>query len=459
MKNLLVPVLGLMVLASVSGVTALSRATALANDAGNAGDELRERIADLIDKLDSQRFAERQASEQELLRLGPAAAAPMREAIEEAEGEAKIRLRRILTELARSIRIVEKIPSKLLENVTSVSISGDGKFLYASAFAVNTLSVYSIQAETGKLTPVQTVTHEDDLGGAVSVRLSDTGPLAVAACFSGKTITLMSRDQKTGKLAIVDVYRGDARQPTPSFPIEAVFSPNGKFVYALDAYARDGKNIGAVMVFRVTENQKLEWIDTCSGQNSCFLDLRGIAFHPTKNEMYLTASQAGTLTRASFDPGTGVMAIQQVLRDGKDNVQGLSGAFAVDVSSDGKFVYTSSGRFRGDSAVGTYAFDERGDLLVVQELISGRDKLGGFLGGNELVISADGHNVYVTGTRSSSLAGFSRDTETGLLTFIETVPFGRQHLGPAGIAISPDGGYVYAAVEGESTIAVFRRDP
>lgn len=438
----------------------LSFRAALAQDNHPAtfGDESHERIATLIDKLDSKRFGDRQASEQQLLRLGSAAIPQMREAIEEAQGEAKIRLQRILTELDRSIRIVEKVPSEFLENVTSVSISDDGKFLYASAFAVSTLSVYAIDPENGKLSNVETITDEDDLKGAVSIRLCDTSPLAVAACFSGKTITLLSRDVKTGKLEKIDVYRGDAHSPTPSFPIEAVFSPNGKFVFALDAYARDGKNFGGVMIFRVTDQRKLEWIDTFTGQDSCFSDVRGICFHPTKNEMYLSASQAGTLTRASFDPDNGAIAIEQILRDSKDNVEGLSGAFAVDISSDGKFVYTSSGRFRGDSAVGVYAFDESGDLKVIQELISGREKLGGFLGGNELVISADGNNVYVTGTRSSSLAGFARDAETGMLTFIESVPFGRKKLGPAGITISPDGGYVYAAVEGESTIAVFRRD-
>jgi 6-phosphogluconolactonase (cycloisomerase 2 family) len=436
----------------------ISGAQAQDNDAANSEQELHERIATLIEKLDSNGFAERQASEQQLLRLGPAAISQMRQAIEAAQGEAKIRLQRILTELGRSIRIVEKVPSKLLQNVTSVSISDDGRFLYASAFLVSTVSVYAIDPDNGKLSVVETTTDEDDLKGAVSIRLCDSAPLAVAACFSGKSITLFSRNQTSGKLKKIDVYRGDARTPTPSFPIEAVFSPNGKFVYALDAYAKEGKNLGGVMIFRVTDQRKLEWLDTFTGKDSCFFDVRGIAFHPTKNEMYLCASQAGTLVRASFDPDTGAIAIEQILRDGRDNIEGLSGAFATVISRDGKFVYTSSGRFQGDSAVGVFAFDENGDLKVVQELISGREKLGDFLGGNELVISADGQNVYVTGTRSSSLAGFARDAETGKLTFIETVPFGRKKLGPAGIAISPDDGYVYAAVEGESTIAVFRRD-
>ncbi len=424
----------------------------------DASEQLRDRIETLIEQLDGKRFAERQASEQELLRLGKSASPQMRNAIENAQGETKIRLQRMLTELDRSIRLVEKVASPLLESITSVTLSADGRFLYAAAFGSKTVSVFAVDRETGKLSNFQSITDEDELKGCVSVRLGAGDALAVAASFSAKTVTLFSRDSATGKLDKIDIYRGDAKNPKPSFPIEAVFSPNGKFVYVLDAYSSDGRNRGSVMIFRVSDERKLEWIDTCSGQQSCFSDVRGIAFHPSKNEMYLSASQAGTLTRASFDPDSGAVEVKQVLRDNNNGIQGLSGVFAVDVSSDGKFVYTSSGRFQGDSAVGAFTFDDDGNLKVVQELISGRDKLGNFLGGNELVISGDGRNVYVTGSRSSTLAGFSRDEKTGKLNFIEVVPFGAKNLGPAGIAISPDGGYVYAAVEGESTIAVFRRD-
>ncbi len=429
------------------------------DNVGEIDAELHERIEILIDDLNSKRFTTRQSSEQELLRLGKSAAPQMRLAIEDADGEAKIRLQQILTELDRSIRIVEKIVLPELKNVTSVALSPDGEFLYAAAFATNTITVFSVQGGSGRLSKIQTITDDATLRGSVALRLShDDARYAVASCFSGKCVTLFSRDPLSGKLEILDTYKGTARSPTPTFPIEATFTPNGKFIYVLDGLATHGRQRGGIMILEITDDQKLQWVDTCMGERSCFSDVRGIAFHPTRNEMYITASTAGTLTRAAYDPDTGAIEVNQVLSDGKDGVLGLSGAFSVDISSDGNFVYTSSGRFRGDSAVGVYTFDQSGNLQVVQELISGREKLDNFLGGNELVISADGRNVYVTGTRSSTLAGFARDSETGKLSFIETVPFGKRKLGPAGITISPDGGYVYAAVEGESAIAVFRRD-
>ena len=39
-------------------------------------------------------------------------------------------------------------------------------------------------------------------------------------------------------------------------------------------------------------------------------------------------------------------------------------------------------------------------LELVQETFDGTDALRGFAGGNEIVVSPDGHNVYAAGSRS-----------------------------------------------------------
>jgi len=190
----------------------------------------------------------------------------------------------------------------------------------------------------------------------------------------------------------------------------------------------------------------------------CFADGRGIDFHPDGKALYIGASHAGCVVAMDWDAKAGKATIKQIVEDEKDGVTGLDGVMGVTVSSDGKFLYTSSGRFRGDSSVGVFSIDEDRKLSRVQELIAGQDKMGNFLGGNELTLSADGKNLYVTGTISGTLAGFERDPKTGKLSFIETVPLGQEReLGPAGIAINKDGTFVYVAVESVGKVAIFKR--
>lgn len=417
----------------------------------------RDDIADLIGGLDDDKFKIREESERSLLRLGPLAADALRTAAAKATGERKARLERILRELTRSIRLVEKVVSKGLDHTSCVTISEDGQFLYSTAWKQGNIGIYRIDKASGKLTE-QAMLSGRTIGGALSFRISPGRPLAVATCYQSQSVVLFKRDIASGKIGVADVYQGDAKSPTPVFPVDSVFSHDGRFLFVADASIRFGKSFGGVLIFRVNNQQKLSWINTCVDSSGNLANVRGIALHPSKNEFYCAASTAGTLSRCQYDLDTGLVEIKQTLKDGQDGIEGLAGAMSATCSSDGKFVYTSSGRFDGDSSIGVYEFNDDGDLEVIQELISGREDLGQFLGGNELVVSADGLNLYASGTRSSTLAGFARNPESGKLSFIETVPLGNKELGPAGVAISPDGTNLYVAVEQENAIAIFQRD-
>lgn len=415
-------------------------------------------IAELVEQLDSERFQERQLAEQQLMRLGKQAIAEIESALEAAEGEAKIRLRRIVGDLRRSIRLVETHQHPSLDFVTSATVSDDGRFLYTAAWKACAVSQFSVDPKTGRLVLAESIQDVNDWKGAVAIRLSADNRLAAVPSFSSKTVTLLVRDQDTGKLKRKHTVKPNPAAPSLAFPIEAAFSPDSKLLYVLDTSFRGAKTIGAIFVYRVSDQDELEFVETNVGQKGCFQNARGIAFHPSLDRFYVAAADPGQLAVVDFDRQTGQTAVQQIVADEKDGVHGLSGVMSVAVSADGKFLYSSSGRFRGDSAISVFKIAEDGGLSVIDEHISGRDRIGNFLGGNELLVSLDGKNVYATGTRSATLAGFSRDAETGRLQFIETVSLGGQELGPAGLAIGADGDYLYVAVEGSGGIAVFRRD-
>ncbi len=80
-----------------------------------------------------------------------------------------------------------------------------------------------------------------------------------------------------------------------------------------------------------------------------------------------------------------------------------------------------------------------------------------------VVVSPDGRHVYATGAGAESVVVFSREPETGRLTFLETHVNGVEGVfgidTPKGLAISPDGKHVYATGGDDLAMAIFSRNP
>jgi hypothetical protein len=76
-------------------------------------------------------------------------------------------------------------------------------------------------------------------------------------------------------------------------------------------------------------------------------------------------------------------------------------------------------------------------------------------------VSPDGANVYVAGMGESSLAVFARDPTTGALRFVEVHTDGTDGVdglaGARGVTMSPDGRHVYATGVNDDAVAIFRR--
>ncbi len=355
--------------------------------------------------------------------------------------------------------LVQKFQREDLESVCSVRYSPDGKFLYACPWRVATHVVAGVDQQSGELTHVQSMQDPSRLGGATGLNLSADGTLAASGAFRSRTISLYTRDRQTGWL----IYRDHKRQGEGgirglSFPIDARFSPNGKFVYAVDA------NNG-ITIFRVTRAQGQPQLQFVASHTDPELQgMRGLAVHPDGRHLFAACGKANTLAVLRCDPLSGKLTTHQVLQDGQEGLQGLKGCFGVTVSRDGKFAYTVSGRFGGDNAVGVWAFDSKAGKLVQLQSLAKLQKVGQdtkrlvrFQAGNSIAISPDGQHVYATATTSGTLACFHRDLQTGALRL--TSMFGDPEAvgGAAGVTVSPDGRYVAVAAETQKTISVFRR--
>jgi len=147
--------------------------------------------------------------------------------------------------------------------------------------------------------------------------------------------------------------------------------------------------------------------------------------------------------------------------DGENGVDGVNGALRTIISPDGAHVYVAG---LDDRAIAVFSRDiQTGALTFVDALraadIQGLDKPTG------LAISPDGAHIYMginVGDFQLGLLVASRNASTGLLTHVETFTDGEGGVngifGSYDIEVSPDGLHVYVLGSISDAIAVFSRN-
>ena len=140
-------------------------------------------------------------------------------------------------------------------------------------------------------------------------------------------------------------------------------------------------------------------------------------------------------------------------------VSGLDGSTAVTVSADGNFVYAAG---EDDDAIVVFERDSNTGMLTFVQKIEDASATDGLNGINCIAISGDGNFVYTTGFWDKTVVLFERNATTGELTYVERYKDGV--LGVDGlnganfVTISPDGQNVYVTGFWEHAVAVFNRN-
>lgn len=323
------------------------------------------------------------------------------------------------------------------------------------------------------------------------VVVSPDGTRVYVAASDSDALVVYSRNRVTGDLTFVESLKNtqmDAFGNTISGldgASNVIVSADGRYVYV----ASEVDQTIAFFVHHEGDNQ-LTFI------TSTVLDVAGspvsiplpsdMAFIPDGSVLLVTSESAN---RVDFFEvaGNGDLTFQGSLADGgRDSgmttIDGLGGASSVALSPDGRFMYVT-GATDGPTAGAIAVFSEPGQgpemsgfglPLFVEKLANGdmdsspaMNVVSGLGGASSVEVSPDGRHVYVTGETDNSIAVFSRDSNTGQLTFVESLTDSNPDsmgntvqnlLAPVSVSVSPEGTTVYVAASDSNAVTLFARD-
>ena len=345
-----------------------------------------------------------------------------------------------------------------------VTVSPDGKHVYATGPLDDAVVVFSRAGTSGQLTFVEY--HQDDVNGvdglygAGHVTVSPDGKHVYATGPLDDAIAVFSRDATSGQLTFVEYHRDDVNgiDGLHGAGVVAV-SPDGKCVYVTGPYDR------ALAVFsRDATSGQLTFVeyhqDDVSGVEGIY-GAGDVALSPDGKSVYATGPYDSAIAVFGRDPNSGELSFVEYHKNGEKGVDGLNGARNVSVSPDGKNVYVTG---YSDDAVVVFSRDAiSGQLTYIEQQKDGIEGVRGLYTPTDLTVSPDGSHLYTTGFFDKTLVIFSRNEISGRLTFVKYARDGVNGVdgldGTTSVSVSPDGSHVYATGNYDNAIVVFQLLP
>ncbi len=336
-----------------------------------------------------------------------------------------------------------------LEGPNSVTVSPDGRNVYATSLGSDAIDVFARNPATGALTQAS--------GGAGCIANVATTGCTTGRALYGPDVVVASPD---GRNVYVGAFKGSslavfARDPATG----ALAQPAGAGGCVADASYPIAGCASAVAL----------------------ASPEGLAISPDGEDVYAAAALSNALDVFARNSSTGALTqagggcIVQAPLAGCTTGRQLGGADAVAVSPEGTDVYVTSvlsnsvTSFARSPSTGQLTQLSGTSACVLYVLAVGCS-LGQALDAPEgLAVSPDGASVYATSFASGAVDVLDRSAESGALTqkprragclaagLPQSCALGRGPLGASSIAVSPDGRYVYSAAFASNAVGVFKR--
>lgn len=383
-------------------------------------------------------------------------------------------------------------PADGMQGLQDVVVTPDGKHLYASGGNDDAIASFAVGAD-GSLTYLATVFHTPTIGidAVRNLAVSPDGKHLYAASVLSNSVAVFSRNASTGALIWVHTLFDDVGGVTGLGGAKAVtVSPDGRQVY-VGAFADD-----AVAVFDrdgttgvLTPSQTLfDGVGGVDGLDS----VDDIVVSPDGKHVYVVSGKSlpnltqGDDAIAAFardtdpiSPTFGELTFIEALFDGVGGVDSLHEVAELDISPDGKHIYTAAetdgaiGSQPADDWLGVFARNATTGRLTFVEAPAGVDRPEcgiTFFGSSasDVKVAADGQRVFAVDPRENALVEFLRNPTTGLLTNAHATCSGAARGGsdfeneilsglliPTALAIAPSVRQVFVGAFSPAAVTVF----
>jgi DNA-binding beta-propeller fold protein YncE len=392
----------------------------------------------------------------------------------------------------------------------AIAVSPDGRHVYVSSSNSDAIAIFARDRQTGALLQPQRangcIGAKGAHGCAVAIGLDEPNSVAIspdgrsvyATSRAGNSVTSFVRNPKSGALRQLPAPLAGCISglPLPGCasglalvaPDVVVVSPDGNNVYvgsffgnAVAAFARNPET-GALTQLAGSAACIAEATAGCT-TGIALKAVEGLAISPNGGNVYAATALSNAVVTLVRNPTTGALAqasdgtgcVVESALTGCTLGRELAGANAVAVSPDGEGVYVTSlfsnsvTFFNRNASSGVLAQPEGTAGCLIYLRSAGCSFGRALLAPEGLAISPNGRNVYVAAFKSGAIAVLDRG-EAGAVAqkpgvagcvAARSLPGcarGRALKGVSSVALSPDGRHLYSTAFESDAVDVFRRN-
>lgn len=322
------------------------------------------------------------------------------------------------------------------DTLVSSAISPDGQYMFVVDSDASNVSIYSINASNGALSPIVGLPPSTGVNPS-AITVSASGKYAYVTNHDDDTLSVYSIDSN----GVLKLITQNSAITTDASPNVVITTPDDRFIYTLNS---DGGSISAFLI-DPTNGQLTEIGQSFTTGNSPGSGPYGMAISPDGNFIYNTNTTDNTVTTMAIDPATGALTTAIYSASTQNN------PYSIVISPNGQFAYIGNADV-GNTSISIFKINTTsGELSQIQN-----SPISTPIAVTTLKISPNGQFIYAGGNYSNNnnIYVYSINSGTGALTELTNSSFNINNATNS-ISISPNGKYVYCVGSGSSVNYAF----